>query len=256
MNRGDAAAALKLTPGRARSCCGRDDRAAARPSPRRPTRPTSARSSWRSRARRTGRWSPPTSRARGAGGRGATWTRAAGPGAADVPRACGGWARATSSCRSWPRSPSARHASGPLGRAADQVAERRLDRRPKGLRASSSRGGRRRDGPCSGSALNVSTRAFPDELAETATSLALARRRRRRATRCSRRCWLASSGGSPRTPPTSSRHGGSATLSSAPRSHGTEGGVRGAGITDAGALRVETDAGIVELDAGEVHLQR
>jgi BirA family biotin operon repressor/biotin-[acetyl-CoA-carboxylase] ligase len=31
---------------------------------------------------------------------------------------------------------------------------------------------------------------------------------------------------------------------------------RGAGITDAGALRVETDAGIVELDAGEVHLGR
>jgi BirA family biotin operon repressor/biotin-[acetyl-CoA-carboxylase] ligase len=30
----------------------------------------------------------------------------------------------------------------------------------------------------------------------------------------------------------------------------------GAGITDAGALRVETDAGLVELDAGEVHLQR
>ena len=30
----------------------------------------------------------------------------------------------------------------------------------------------------------------------------------------------------------------------------------GAGITDAGALRVETDAGIVELDAGEVHLGR
>ena len=29
---------------------------------------------------------------------------------------------------------------------------------------------------------------------------------------------------------------------------------RGAGITDSGALRVETDAGIVELDAGEVHL--
>ena len=31
---------------------------------------------------------------------------------------------------------------------------------------------------------------------------------------------------------------------------------RGAGITDAGSLRVETDAGIVELDAGEVHLER
>ena len=29
-----------------------------------------------------------------------------------------------------------------------------------------------------------------------------------------------------------------------------------AGITDGGALRVETDAGIVELDAGEVHLRR
>ena len=31
---------------------------------------------------------------------------------------------------------------------------------------------------------------------------------------------------------------------------------KGAGITDSGALRVETDAGIVELDAGEVHLKR
>ncbi|HYH57746.1 MAG TPA: biotin--[acetyl-CoA-carboxylase] ligase [Thermoleophilaceae bacterium] len=31
---------------------------------------------------------------------------------------------------------------------------------------------------------------------------------------------------------------------------------RAAGITDAGALRVETDAGVVELDAGEVHLRR
>jgi BirA family biotin operon repressor/biotin-[acetyl-CoA-carboxylase] ligase len=29
-----------------------------------------------------------------------------------------------------------------------------------------------------------------------------------------------------------------------------------AGITDAGALRVQTDEGIVELDAGEVHLRR
>ena len=29
-----------------------------------------------------------------------------------------------------------------------------------------------------------------------------------------------------------------------------------AGITDAGALRVETDSGLVELDAGEVHLKR
>jgi biotin-(acetyl-CoA carboxylase) ligase len=31
---------------------------------------------------------------------------------------------------------------------------------------------------------------------------------------------------------------------------------KAAGITNAGALRVETDAGIVELDAGEVHLGR
>lgn len=30
----------------------------------------------------------------------------------------------------------------------------------------------------------------------------------------------------------------------------------GAGVTDAGALRVETESGLVELDAGEVHLKR
>ena len=31
---------------------------------------------------------------------------------------------------------------------------------------------------------------------------------------------------------------------------------RGSGVTDAGALRVETESGVVELDAGEVHLKR
>jgi len=35
-----------------------------------------------------------------------------------------------------------------------------------------------------------------------------------------------------------------------------EGRGRGAGITDAGALRVDTESGVVELNAGEVHLQR
>lgn len=106
-----------------------------------------------------------------------------------------------------------------------------------------------------GIGLNVRTRSFPDELRETATSLALSgmettvedtRRallealdrwieapapevldawRERDALRGSRVAWGAGSG-------------------------------TAAGITDAGALIVETDEGKTELDAGEVHLER
>ena len=107
-----------------------------------------------------------------------------------------------------------------------------------------------------GIGVNVSTPEFPGELAETATSLALA------------------SGTAP------SREGvleallaALDRLLSAPAAQVLDawrqrdalrdapvawnGGLgRGAGITDAGALRVETDAGIVELDAGEVHLRQ
>jgi BirA family biotin operon repressor/biotin-[acetyl-CoA-carboxylase] ligase len=107
-----------------------------------------------------------------------------------------------------------------------------------------------------GIGVNVSTPAFPGELADTATSLALAgdsapaRDEVLQALLASLERWLAAD---------------SATVLAAWRERDAllgapiawDGG-RGqaAGITDAGALRVETDAGIVELDAGEVHLKR
>jgi BirA family biotin operon repressor/biotin-[acetyl-CoA-carboxylase] ligase len=107
-----------------------------------------------------------------------------------------------------------------------------------------------------GIGLNVSTREFPDDLRDSATSLELA------------------------APPGPAREavldalvGSLARLLAAPFSevlaawrardallgaavawdggHGTA-----AGVTDAGALRVETPSGTVELDASEVHLQR
>lgn len=107
-----------------------------------------------------------------------------------------------------------------------------------------------------GIGLNVSTPSFPDELAETATSLVL------------------SAGSAP-----SRDEVLEAVLSSLDRLLAAQpadvlaawrerdallgapvawngGRGTGAGITDGGALRVETDAGIVELDAGEVHLSR
>jgi BirA family biotin operon repressor/biotin-[acetyl-CoA-carboxylase] ligase len=107
-----------------------------------------------------------------------------------------------------------------------------------------------------GIGLNVSTAEFPPELSEIATSLALA-------------------GGSspPRSVVLDALLAALDRLLTAPPSAilgawrerdallGAEvawdGGLgRGAGVTDAGALRVETDAGVVELDAGEVHLKR
>ena len=142
----------------------------------------------------------------------------------------------------------------PLARS-DQVAERRLDRGPKGLgnprRGAAAGGlGRARDRAERVDAL-VSRRAVRDrDLPGAGRRLAVARGGARRA------AGFASSAGSPPTPPTSSRHGASATLFSARPVAWDGGRGRGAGITDAGALRVETDAGIVELDAGEVHLQR
>jgi BirA family biotin operon repressor/biotin-[acetyl-CoA-carboxylase] ligase len=107
-----------------------------------------------------------------------------------------------------------------------------------------------------GVGVNVSTPGFPDELAETATSLALA---------------------APHAPPLDAVLDALLRsldlLLSAPAAQVLDGWRerdalrdtpvvwnggrgRGAGITDTGALRVETDAGIVELDAGEVHLKR
>jgi len=106
-----------------------------------------------------------------------------------------------------------------------------------------------------GIGLNVSTRSFPDELSEIATSLALAgvsvsREEALRSLVASLERWLAAD---------------SADVLAAWRERDAllgapvawdDGRGKGAGITDAGALRVETDAGIVELDAGEVHLKR
>jgi BirA family biotin operon repressor/biotin-[acetyl-CoA-carboxylase] ligase len=106
-----------------------------------------------------------------------------------------------------------------------------------------------------GIGLNVSTRSFPDELSEIATSLALAgaslsREEALRSLVASLERWLAAD---------------SAAVLAAWRERDAllgapvawnDGRGQGAGITDAGALRVETDAGIVELDAGEVHLKR
>lgn len=106
-----------------------------------------------------------------------------------------------------------------------------------------------------GIGLNVATRSFPDELSDIATSLALegaalSREEVLRGLLVSLERQLAAD---------------SADVLAAWRErdalHGAEvswSGGRGtaAGITDAGALRVETDTGIVELDAGEVHLGR
>jgi BirA family transcriptional regulator, biotin operon repressor / biotin---[acetyl-CoA-carboxylase] ligase len=104
-----------------------------------------------------------------------------------------------------------------------------------------------------GIGLNVATRSFPEELAETATSLALAGASLSRdevlASLVARLDRLLSAPPDDVLAAWRERD----ALLEAPVSwnggHGT-----GAGITDAGALRVETDAGVVELDAGEVHL--
>ena len=106
-----------------------------------------------------------------------------------------------------------------------------------------------------GIGLNVSTRSFPDELSEIATSLALAglslsREEVLRTMLGSLERWLAAD-----TADVLAAWRERDALLGAPVTwNGGRG--RGAGITDAGSLRVETDAGIVELDAGEVHLER
>lgn len=107
-----------------------------------------------------------------------------------------------------------------------------------------------------GVGVNVSTPGFPDELAETATSLALSAPAvpTREAVlgallRALDRLLVAS-----RADVLATWRERDALLGAPVAWNGGLG--RGAGITDAGALRVETDAGIVELDAGEVHLQR
>ena len=104
-----------------------------------------------------------------------------------------------------------------------------------------------------GIGLNVSTRSFPDELSEIATSLALAglslsREEVLDALLGSLDRWLAAGDADV----LAAWRKRDALLGAAVSWNGGRG--RGAGITDAGSLRVETDAGIVELDAGEVHL--
>ncbi len=104
-----------------------------------------------------------------------------------------------------------------------------------------------------GIGLNVATRSFPDELSETATSLAL------EGASLSReevfQALLASLDRLLTTPAAevlASWRERDAVLGAPVAWNGGRG--TAAGITDAGALLVETDAGVVELDAGEVHL--
>jgi len=107
-----------------------------------------------------------------------------------------------------------------------------------------------------GIGLNVSTPAFAGELSGTATSLALAagsapaRETVLDALLSALERWLAA----PSAEVLEAWRERDALLG-APVSW-DRGRGSGVGITDAGALRVETDAGIVELDAGEVHLRR
>jgi BirA family biotin operon repressor/biotin-[acetyl-CoA-carboxylase] ligase len=106
-----------------------------------------------------------------------------------------------------------------------------------------------------GIGLNVATRSFPDELSEIATSLAL------EGLSTSREEVLRSLLGSldrllvaDAADVLAAWQERDALLGAQVSWSGGRG--KAAGITNAGALRVETDAGIVELDAGEVHLGR
>jgi BirA family transcriptional regulator, biotin operon repressor / biotin---[acetyl-CoA-carboxylase] ligase len=104
-----------------------------------------------------------------------------------------------------------------------------------------------------GIGLNVSTRSFPDELSEIATSLALAgvsltREEALEAVLKSLDRLLVA----PAADVLAAWRERDALLGAPVAWNGGRG--TASGITDGGALRVETDAGIVELDAGEVHL--
>ena len=106
-----------------------------------------------------------------------------------------------------------------------------------------------------GIGVNVSTRAFPGELSEIATSLALAgvslsRDQVLPALLGRLERWLSADAAEV----LEAWRERDALLGAPVSWNGGRG--RGAGITEAGALRVETDAGTVELDAGEVHLER
>jgi BirA family biotin operon repressor/biotin-[acetyl-CoA-carboxylase] ligase len=106
-----------------------------------------------------------------------------------------------------------------------------------------------------GIGLNVRTREFPDELRETATSLTLAGVETTvpealAALLAALDRWL----DAPAAEVLSAWRSRDALRGSPVRWTGGSG--TAAGITDDGALLVETDAGRVELGAGEVHLER
>ena len=106
-----------------------------------------------------------------------------------------------------------------------------------------------------GIGLNVSTTEFPEELREIATSLALAgvsvsRDQAMRSLLESLDRWLAASA----EDVLAAWRERDALLGADVAWDGGRG--TGAGVTDGGALRVETSSGVVELHAGEVHLKR
>jgi BirA family biotin operon repressor/biotin-[acetyl-CoA-carboxylase] ligase len=113
-----------------------------------------------------------------------------------------------------------------------------------------------------GIGLNVTTRSFPPELAETATSRALCAgsdpAHSRNTSRDQVLAALLEALDALLAAPADDvlgRWRSRDALRGAPVAWSGGRGMA-AGITDAGALRVETDAGTVELDAGEVHLGR
>jgi BirA family biotin operon repressor/biotin-[acetyl-CoA-carboxylase] ligase len=104
-----------------------------------------------------------------------------------------------------------------------------------------------------GIGLNVRTRSFPDKLAEIATSLSLADvdttvAEARDALLAALDRWIEAA-----PPDILSAWRSRDALRGSPVNWGAGAGTA-AGITDSGALLVETDAGPVELGAGEVHL--
>ena len=106
-----------------------------------------------------------------------------------------------------------------------------------------------------GIGVNVTTREFPQELQQIATSLALAGVPTTRddvlgALNAALARWL----GAPASEVLAAWRERDALLGAEVAWDGGRG--RAAGVTDAGALRVETADGVVELDAGEVHLHK
>jgi BirA family biotin operon repressor/biotin-[acetyl-CoA-carboxylase] ligase len=108
-----------------------------------------------------------------------------------------------------------------------------------------------------GIGVNVSTEAFPDEIAEIATSLALAAGGSAPSRDSVLEALLLSLDrllGAPAPDVLAQWRQRDALLGAPVAWDGGRG--TAAGVTDAGALRVETADGVAELDAGEVHLHR